>query len=234
MKSQALAADTYPAECCRAKGVTSIKQLTDLSLIQTQTVIDLLLCRPETVFLQDGSYSTAAQQFAIFIGLPEEMLFGEHPDAEQHRREAEEGFAEMHASQPPLDPETEVATKQTMESTLGVLATLTPREERVLRMRFGIGMNTDHTLPEIGQQFSVTRERIREIEAKVLKKLKHPSRSRKLRSFLDRGDDASDEDIDVKTQKLRELLDANPEACFDPNLDLRAELLVWGVDRLEE
>ena len=70
MKSQALAADTYPAECCRAKGVTSIKQLAGLSLIQTQTVIDLLLCRPETVFLQDGSYSTAAQQFAVFIGLP--------------------------------------------------------------------------------------------------------------------------------------------------------------------
>ena len=66
-----------------------------------------------------------------------------------------------------------------------VLATLTPREERVLRMRFGIGMNTDHTLEEVGQQFSVTRERIRQIEAKALRKLKHPSRSRKLRSFLD-------------------------------------------------
>jgi DNA-binding CsgD family transcriptional regulator len=67
-----------------------------------------------------------------------------------------------------------------------VLASLTPREERVLRMRFGIGMNTDHTLEEVGQQFSVTRERIRQIEAKALRKLKHPSRSRKLRSFLDR------------------------------------------------
>ena len=66
-----------------------------------------------------------------------------------------------------------------------VLATLTPREERVLRMRFGIGMNTDHTLEEVGQQFSVTRERIRQIEAKALRKLKHPSRSRKMRSFLD-------------------------------------------------
>jgi RNA polymerase primary sigma factor len=71
------------------------------------------------------------------------------------------------------------------ESTTRVLATLTPREERVLRMRFGIGMNTDHTLEEVGQQFSVTRERIRQIEAKALRKLKHPSRSRKLRSFLD-------------------------------------------------
>jgi RNA polymerase primary sigma factor len=71
------------------------------------------------------------------------------------------------------------------ETTTRILASLTPREERVLRMRFGIGMNTDHTLEEVGQQFSVTRERIRQIEAKALRKLKHPSRSRKLRSFLD-------------------------------------------------
>ncbi len=71
------------------------------------------------------------------------------------------------------------------ETTTRILATLTPREERVLRMRFGIGMNTDHTLEEVGQQFNVTRERIRQIEAKALRKLKHPSRSRKLRSFLD-------------------------------------------------
>jgi RNA polymerase primary sigma factor len=71
------------------------------------------------------------------------------------------------------------------ETTTRVLASLTPREERVLRMRFGIGMNTDHTLEEVGQQFSVTRERIRQIEAKALRKLKHPTRSRVLRSFLD-------------------------------------------------
>lgn len=71
------------------------------------------------------------------------------------------------------------------ETTTRILATLTPREERVLRMRFGIGMNTDHTLEEVGQQFAVTRERIRQIEAKALRKLKHPSRSRRLRSFLD-------------------------------------------------
>jgi RNA polymerase primary sigma factor len=70
------------------------------------------------------------------------------------------------------------------EATTRTLASFTPREERVLRMRFGIGMNTDHTLEEVGQQFSVTRERIRQIEAKALRKLKHPSRSRILRSFL--------------------------------------------------
>jgi RNA polymerase primary sigma factor len=73
------------------------------------------------------------------------------------------------------------------ETTTRVLETLTPREERVLRMRFGIGMNKNHTLEEVGQQFTVTRERIRQIEAKALRKLKHPSRSRVLRSFLDRS-----------------------------------------------
>ncbi len=70
-------------------------------------------------------------------------------------------------------------------TTTRVLASLNPREERILRMRFGIGMNSDHTLEEVGQKFSVTRERIRQIEAKALRKLKHPSRSRVLRSFLD-------------------------------------------------
>jgi RNA polymerase primary sigma factor len=71
------------------------------------------------------------------------------------------------------------------ETTTRTLAFLTPREERVIRMRFGIGMNTDHTLEEVGQQFSLTRERIRQIEARALRKLKHPSRSRTLMSFLD-------------------------------------------------
>jgi RNA polymerase primary sigma factor len=82
----------------------------------------------------------------------------------------------------PLDAAIQANLRETCTR---VLASLTPREERVLRMRFGIGMNTDHTLEEVGQQFSVTRERIRQIEAKALRKLKHPSRSRKLRSFLD-------------------------------------------------
>ena len=84
----------------------------------------------------------------------------------------------------PLDAAIQANLRATCTS---VLSSLTPREERVLRMRFGIGMNTDHTLEEVGQQFSVTRERIRQIEAKALRKLKHPSRSRKLRSFLDNG-----------------------------------------------
>ena len=71
------------------------------------------------------------------------------------------------------------------DTTTRILSSLTPREERVLRMRFGIGMNSDHTLEEVGQQFSVTRERIRQIEAKALRKLKHPTRARKLKTFLD-------------------------------------------------
>jgi RNA polymerase primary sigma factor len=71
------------------------------------------------------------------------------------------------------------------DTTTGVLASLTPREERIVRMRFGIGINSDHTLEQVGQQFSVTRERIRQIEAKALRKPKHPSRSRVLRTFLD-------------------------------------------------
>ncbi len=82
----------------------------------------------------------------------------------------------------PLDAAIQANLRETMTR---VLETLSPREDRILRMRFGIGMNTDHTLEEVGHQFSVTRERIRQIEAKALRKLKHPSRSRKLRSFLD-------------------------------------------------
>ena len=91
-------------------------------------------------------------------------------------------FIEDKAAIIPLDAAIQANLR---EATTRVLSSLTPREERVLRMRFGIGMNTDHTLEEVGQQFNVTRERIRQIEAKALRKLKHPSRSRKLRSFLD-------------------------------------------------
>ena len=91
-------------------------------------------------------------------------------------------FIEDKAAVIPLDAAIQANLRET---TTRVLSSLTPREERVLRMRFGIGMNTDHTLEEVGQQFNVTRERIRQIEAKALRKLKHPSRSRKLRSFLD-------------------------------------------------
>ena len=84
-----------------------------------------------------------------------------------------------------LDPMDQAIKSNLSEATTKILSTLTPREERVLRMRFGVGMNTDHTLEEVGLQFSVTRERIRQIEAKALRKLKHPSRSKQLKSFLE-------------------------------------------------
>ncbi len=109
------------------------------------------------------------------------------------------------------------------ETTTRVLASLTPREERVLRMRFGIGMNTDHTLEEVGQQFSVTRERIRQIEAKALRKLKHPSRSRKLRSFLGQLSSSFDRSTSESRACARLLLDP-----------LRAKMLFlvveWGQE----
>ena len=101
------------------------------------------------------------------------------------RRKREIGAEPAHIFPPPGEPLDAAIQANLRETTTRVLASLTAREERVLRMRFGIGMNTDHTLEEVGQQFSVTRERIRQIEAKALRKLKHPSRSRKLRSFLD-------------------------------------------------
>ena len=91
-------------------------------------------------------------------------------------------FIEDENAEKPLDQTISVGLS---DSTHDILSSLTPREAKVLRMRFGIDMNTDHTLEEVGKQFDVTRERIRQIEAKALRKLKHPSRSRKLRSFLD-------------------------------------------------
>ena len=91
-------------------------------------------------------------------------------------------FIEDENAEKPLD---QTINDGLSDSTRDILSSLTPREAKVLRMRFGIDMNTDHTLEEVGKQFDVTRERIRQIEAKALRKLKHPSRSRKLRSFLD-------------------------------------------------
>ncbi|HCU24456.1 MAG TPA: RNA polymerase sigma factor RpoD, partial [Deltaproteobacteria bacterium] len=84
-----------------------------------------------------------------------------------------------------INPSEAVVNMNLSETTTRVLSTLTPREEKVLRMRFGIGEKSDHTLEEVGRDFSVTRERIRQIEAKALRKLRHPSRAKKLRSFVD-------------------------------------------------
>jgi RNA polymerase primary sigma factor len=113
--------------------------------------------------------------------LPKEPLSLKRPVGDEDHSHLGD-FIEDKNAIPPIDA---AIQSNLRETTTCVLASLTPREERVLRMRFGIGMNTDHTLDEVGQQFSVTRERIRQIEARALRKLKHPSRSRKLRSFLD-------------------------------------------------
>uniref|UniRef100_UPI0021C61C6A RNA polymerase sigma factor RpoD n=2 Tax=Microvirga TaxID=186650 RepID=UPI0021C61C6A len=99
--------------------------------------------------------------------------------------EDDSNLGDLIADQNAVSPDVAAIQSNLRETTTRMLATLTPREERVLRMRFGIGLNSDHTLEEVGLQFSVTRERIRQIEAKSLRKLKHPSRSRMLRSFLD-------------------------------------------------
>ena len=100
--------------------------------------------------------------------------------------EREFNFGDFIEDKNALQPLDTAIQSNLSESTTKILASLTPREERVLRMRFGIGMNTDHTLEEVGLQFSVTRERIRQIEAKALRKLKHPSRSKQLKSFLEK------------------------------------------------
>ena len=99
--------------------------------------------------------------------------------------EEDSSLGDFIADEDALQPVDSAIHTNLKETCTRILSSLTPREERVLRMRFGIGMNTDHTLEEVGQQFNVTRERIRQIEAKALRKLKHPSRSKKLRSFLD-------------------------------------------------
>ena len=99
--------------------------------------------------------------------------------------EEDSSLGDFIADENALQPMDSAIHTNLKETCTRILSSLTPREERVLRMRFGIGMNTDHTLEEVGQQFNVTRERIRQIEAKALRKLKHPSRSKRLRSFLD-------------------------------------------------
>jgi RNA polymerase primary sigma factor len=114
---------------------------------------------------------------------PEDRLAADQP-GNRDRRRGRQSSRRLHRDNTVLPIDAAVQSNL-RETTTRVLASLTPREERVLRMRFGIGMNTDHTLEEIRQQFSVTRERIRQIDAKAIRRLRHPSRSRQLRSFLD-------------------------------------------------
>ena len=150
------------------------------------------LVRTSRQVLHEIGREPAPEELAVKLGMPlekvrkvlkiaKEPISLETPIGDEEDSHLGDFIEDKNAVQP-LDA---AIQSNLRETTTRVLATLTPREERVLRMRFGIGMNTDHTLEEVGQQFSVTRERIRQIEAKALRKLKHPSRSRKLRSFLD-------------------------------------------------
>jgi RNA polymerase sigma factor (sigma-70 family) len=134
---------------------------------------------------EPGTYRQPARRIAEVLGVIPEILFGEDPRDDERRRHAEGVFGELHPSVPPLDPEQELGRKELGETTTRILASLQPNPDQVMRMRFGVGMDAGRTLEEVGQQFSVTRERIRQIEAKALRKLKHPSRSGRLRSFLD-------------------------------------------------
>ena len=150
------------------------------------------LVRASRQFLHEAGREPAPEELAERLGMPlekvrkvlkiaKEPISLETPIGDEEDSHLGDFIEDKNAVQP-LDA---AIHGNLRETTTRVLASLTPREERVLRMRFGIGMNTDHTLEEVGQQFSVTRERIRQIEAKALRKLKHPSRSRLLRSFLD-------------------------------------------------
>src|SRR5918993_508449 len=152
------------------------------------------LARPPRQFLHESGREPTPEELAERLSMPLEkvrkvMKIAKEPISLETPIGDEEDshlgdFIEDKNAVIPVDAAIQSNLKETVTR---VLASLTPREERVLRMRFGIGMNTDHTLEEVGQQFSVTRERIRQIEAKALRKLKHPSRSRMLRSFLDQG-----------------------------------------------
>ncbi len=150
------------------------------------------LVRTSRQMLHEIGREPAPEELALKLGMPiekvrkvlkiaKEPISLETPIGDEEDSHLGD-FIEDKAAVIPLDAAIQANLR---EATTRVLSSLTPREERVLRMRFGIGMNTDHTLEEVGQQFNVTRERIRQIEAKALRKLKHPSRSRKLRSFLD-------------------------------------------------
>ena len=142
---------------------------------------------------QENGKEPSPEELSIKMGMPEEKIRKvlkiakepvslETPVGDEEDSSLGDFIEDKNALQP-LDT---AIQSNLSESTTKILASLTPREERVLRMRFGIGMNTDHTLEEVGLQFSVTRERIRQIEAKALRKLKHPSRSKQLKSFLEK------------------------------------------------
>ena len=150
-------------------------------LVRTQRLMQQELGREATTEELSKRLELPVNKVRKVLRIAQEPISLETPVGEEDESHLGD-FIEDKNAVIPVDAAIQANLKETVTR---VLASLTPREERVLRMRFGIGMNTDHTLEEVGQQFSVTRERIRQIEAKALRKLKHPSRSRKMRSFLD-------------------------------------------------
>lgn len=178
--------DTLLSQLLRQKGVESVVDLAKQLGEYSETISDVVNGKPDRIFgVEPGTYQKPAQALADFLGVPPELLFDENPAWDELRRKAEEEFLAVTPTPEPADPLDQVIQDHLKETTTRVLASLTPREERVLKMRFGIGMDTDHVLEEVDQAFSVTRDRMRQIEAKALRKLKHPSRVRRLRSFLD-------------------------------------------------
>ena len=184
-KAQIFTKNTALALLLKQAGITTIAELARRCNMHQPGINNAVNGKREAIFgSEPGTYRQPAIRIAEVLGVNPEVLFGDDPPADEKRRHAEEVFLELYPGQQ-FSPEDSAIQGNLKETVTRVLASLTPHDERVLRQRFGIGMNTDRTLEEVGQQFSVTRERIRMIEANALRKLKHPSRAGKIRRFLE-------------------------------------------------
>ena len=186
-KAQIFTKNTALALLLKQAGIETVTELARRCDMHQPGINNAVNGKRDAIFgAEPGSYRQPAIRIAEVLGVIPEVLFGEDPLLEEKRRQAEEGFLQSNPDQQ-LSPEDSAIQGNLKETVTRVLASLTPREDRVLRMRFGIGMNTDQMSEEVGQQFSVTRERIHAIEAKALRKLKYPSREQKKRSFFDQA-----------------------------------------------
>lgn len=181
-RAKIFSTDSVLAQMLVLKGITTVTELARLCEMESPRINNVVNGKAEFIFgAEPGSYRQDARRIAEVLEMPPEVLFGEDPRADERRQLAEQAFVEMNPRAVP-DPEMAVVVSNLRETTIRILATLTPREERVLKMRFGIGLDTKGALEDIGDQFSITRERIRQIEARALRKLKSP---RSTRSLLD-------------------------------------------------
>lgn len=177
----------------KQKGVETVVDLALLCGESKSDMNEVVNGKSETIFgAEPGVYRKPAQAVADFLQVHPEVIFGEDPRWDEIRREAEQAFLEQNPALA-VSPEDVAILRNLKETTTRVLASLTPREQRVLFMRFAIGSESADIIGEVGGAFALSRERIREIEAKALRKLKHPSRSRKLRAFLDQPEDPTKE-----------------------------------------